>query len=145
MLFSHIINLHARQFSVAESLLDRKSRIIGMHMNFYEIFICHADDGISNIFQVLFKLNLIFTRKLCSVEHNDKFRTVTEFDVLRLDPCRTGSCRHRTAGCFLNRLVSNLFSQKSIQDSFHDRYQTFSSGIDHAGLFQHRKHLRRPV
>ena len=48
MLFPHIIYLHAGQLAECQGLLDRKSRIIGVHVHFYHVIIRYTDDGITD-------------------------------------------------------------------------------------------------
>ena len=77
---SHIVNLHTWELTISKRLLDRKSGIICMDMNFYYVVVCHTDNRIPNRLQICFEfcLLLVCERFLC---HNDKFCTIPKFDV----------------------------------------------------------------
>ncbi len=80
MLEPHIVNLHVGKCAILQSLLDCESRIVGMYVHLDHVVICNYHDGITDGFQIFFEINLLLDVKIPG-EHNNKFRTVTEFDV----------------------------------------------------------------
>ena len=80
MLLTHIVNFHFGQRTVGQRSLNCKPRIICMHMNLHNVVIRYNYDRIADGFQKRLKVKLCI---LCVLffEHNDKFCTVTEFNI----------------------------------------------------------------
>ena len=58
MLLTHVVDLHAGERTIGQCLLDRKSRIVCMHVNLHDTIVRNHHDGISN------RLKIRFERKL---------------------------------------------------------------------------------
>ena len=85
MFQSHIINLQIGKRTILQSFLDSESWVIGMYMYLDHIIIRNDYDRIADGFQLFLKIHFHFDIE-DSVQHNDKFRTITEFD-LRIRLC----------------------------------------------------------
>ena len=129
MLFPHIIDLHLCQRTIGKCFLDSQSRIVCMHMNFYNVFIRNHDDGITYGFQIC----LEFFLRLCSIfflKHNNKFCTITKADI-----CFRLASRCLCRGC--NRLLHgkiHFFSKKYIKCAFQYLHKTLTAGIYNPSL-----------
>ena len=80
MLFPHIIDLHARQRTVCQSACDRNTRFIRMNMHLHDAVVRNHYNRIADRLKELFEFPLRLFRVFL-LQHNDKFRTVTEFDI----------------------------------------------------------------
>ncbi len=76
----HIIYFQIGKRAILQCLLDGKSRVIGMYMHLYHIIIRNDYNRISDRFQVFFKIHFHLNIK-SSAQHDNKFRTVTEFNL----------------------------------------------------------------
>ena len=109
-----------------------------MHMYLYNIIISHYHQGIADRHQIVLKLFLIF---LCEFffQHDDEFRTVSEFNI-------TLFCRHRLCSCNpccrLFKVQIDLLAKIAVKSAFQDFHKSLSSGIYHTCFFQHRQKFR---
>ena len=135
MFFAHIINFHACQRTIGKRFLNRKTRVVCVHMNFNNFLIGNTDNRITNGFQKCLKFHFFFPSKWL-FKHNDKLGAVAKFNI-RLSN-NAGICSH---AWFLNRSGSRfhidfhfLANQRGIC-TFQHGNKTLSTRIHNTGLF----------
>ncbi len=134
---THIFYNDGRECAKTKRLLHRKSGIIGMHMDFYNLIICHNDDGIADGREIFFKIHLLFDIK-GFIEHNQKLCTITEFNLC-ICLCLNGG-RHRTFLCGSAGLWREIkrdihfFAKKCVISSFEHFHKSLPARINHARL-----------
>ena len=138
MFFPHIIDLHSGKLPVCERFLDRKSRIICVDMDLYDIIIRNAYNRIPDRLEISFEFYFIFCREFLFC-HNNKFCTVSEFNIClsllsRLDHLCSGSC--------LDRRIIDLFAEEGVISTPEHFKQSLSARIDYPCFLQNRQHLR---
>ena len=97
VLQAHVVDLHIGKCTILQCLLDRKTRVIGMHVYLNHIVICHNYDRITDGFQICLKVHLLLDVKGLG-KHDDKLCTITEFDIALfqngfLAACKRSPCR----------------------------------------------------
>ena len=81
MLQPHVVDFHIAQVSIAQSLLNRESGIVGVNMNLDKVFIRHNHKGIPDAAEIGAELIFLCLSIFDSID--DKFCTIPEGDALR--------------------------------------------------------------
>ena len=78
--FPHVVDLHTGQRTVGKRFLKGKAGIVGMYVYLYDLVVRHHHHRISDGHKVVLQFLLLASGE-GFVQHYDKFRTVTEFDI----------------------------------------------------------------
>ena len=137
MFFTHVVNLHAGKCSVCQRTFKCLTRMIGVHMYFYDFIICDKYDGISDGSKEFLERMFFFNRHRF-VQKNDKLSAVSELDVcfcLWRDP---GNC---SCTRFLEIGIIYIFTEEAINCSSQNFQKALSARVYYTCFFQYREHF----
>ena len=117
MLLAHVVDLHAGKETKGQCFLDRKTRIVRVNMNFYDIIVRNDYDGVTNGFQICLELMLaVFVVMFFQID--DKLRTIAILNVCGIDiSCCCAFCLSlhvHSCLCVRNGDI-NLFAAEAIK------------------------------
>ena len=142
MLFAHVVNLHAGQAAVSQSLLNRKTGIVRVYMYLHDLIIRNYYDGITDRFEISLEGMFLLQREFL-LQINDKLGAVTELNIAEIRGSRPCGSLLLCCGLLLRCLrCLDLLAKKSVVGALQYLDQTLSARIHNSRLLQYRKHIR---
>ena len=132
MLQAHILDFYGDKGAVFQGLLQRRTGVIGMHMDLDDLIIVHQHQTVAQFGQERTQL----LRVLVVLPGDDELRAVGKGDVLVGKVGEIGALLHLGALTVFGD--HHILAPEGQQHGFQHEAPALAAGVHHAGLFQHR-------